>query len=193
MRVELLQENGLVGPRFLADPRLAELAGWGRRLATAGLSPGTSGNLSCRTSGGFAITRTGVALDSILPADWVEITGLTRIEGGGLIVKWRGDHEPSRDAALHAAVYERQGAAGAIFHLHAGRLDELRRTFDIPATEQKFAAGTTGSVAEVERLLDVHPRARMLILVDHGIVAWGSGTGEVGALIEERVPAGLQE
>lgn len=164
------------------DPRLGRLAEWGRRLAAQGVAPGASGNLSCRTDSGFLITRTGAELGRIDPGDWVEVVGLSRSDKGTLTVSYRGAHQPSRDAFVHGTVYGRQPGAAAIFHLH-DRV-ALEEGAGLPITERFYPAGTVESVEEIERLLRRRPAAHYFLLVDHGVVAWGTTVDETGALIE---------
>jgi L-fuculose-phosphate aldolase len=183
VKVENRRLSPTLSPAVASDPRLVRLAEWGARLASAGLSPGASGNLSCRTPDGFVISGTEVPLGQIALDDWVEVTGVTPSPAGGLIVESHGALIPSRDAAVHAALYGRRARATTVFHLHVGNLDALRRELLIPATERFFAAGTTESVAEIERFVDGHPDARYFILIDHGIVAWGDDIDQVGALV----------
>lgn len=170
---------------LLGDDRLHQLAAWGKRLAASGLSPGESGNMSCRTTEGFLITRTGVPLAEIEADDWVLVTGLDE-DGGGLRVRYRGVHEPSRDAAVHATLYRRCSQANTVFHFHVGRLEELTGKLGVPATSTYHPAGTRESMEEIERFLDEYPAARYFVLVDHGIVAWGPDIEGTGAEVEAR-------
>lgn len=153
-------------------------------MAGSGLSPGESGNLSCRVADGFLITRTRVALAAIEPEDWVLVSGVNRPPRGEVLVESRGAADPSRDAAVHATVYEQLPGAAAIFHLHVGRLDELQGRLGVPATTTYYQAGTRESMEEIERFLTSHPATRYFVLVDHGIVAWGESIDDTGALVE---------
>jgi L-fuculose-phosphate aldolase len=168
----------------LADPRLTSLSAWGERIARAGLSPGESGNMSCRTKEGFLITRTEVPLATIGLDDWVLVSGIDQHEDGPVVVLSRGLNDPSRDAAVHATLYERRPAAEAVFHFHVGHLDVLRDRLGVPATSTYYPAGTRESKDEIERFLDDHPETRYFVLVDHGIVAWGESIDEAGGLVE---------
>ncbi len=183
MKVGGRSPGGPLPRKMLSDPRLTELALWGGKLAAEGLSPATSGNLSCRTSPGFLITRTGVALSALEASDWVHVTGLDRMADGRIVVECRGDWEASKDAALHAVLYERLPEAQTIFHLHVGNLEEVKERLGVPETAEHFPAGTTQSVNEIERLLDAHPGVRYFVLIQHGIVAWGTSPDEVGSLV----------
>lgn len=186
MRVQSRRSGRPLTADTLADPRLDRLAEWGSRLAAAGLSPEASGNLSCRSENGFLITATGVPLGAIHPENWVEVTGVDDAAGGALVIHSNGVAEPSRDAAVHAALYEHRSAAGAVFHLHVGNLDELHDRIGVAATRRYFPAGTIESVAEIRDFLAGHSEVRYFILIDHGIVAWGPTIDEAGAEVLAR-------
>lgn len=168
--------------KSLGDERLDELAAWGRRLSDLGVSPAASGNLSCRSGEGFLITGTGVPLGAIQRDDWVEVSAVTPRDDGGLLVESRGLQEPSRDAGVHAAIYGRLPDAEAVFHLHPDYLETLTNDLGVPTTATFQTAGTVESVQEIERWID--PETAYLVIVDHGIVAWGDTVEAAGALVE---------
>ena len=182
MEVTHRRAAGPLSESILNDVRLAELAGWGRRLTELGVSPGRSGNLSVRTDAGFLITGTGVPLGTIRPEDWVEVTEVEPLRSGGLRVHSRGPNDPSKDASVHAAIYGRLPGAGAVFHLHPDYLETLTVELAVPTTAAYHPAGTVESVREIERWIE--PATRFLVLIDHGIVAWGAGIDEAGSTIE---------
>lgn len=186
MKVDMRRRAGAVSAQLLADRRVGHLAAWGRRLAELGVAPAASGNLSFRTGSGFLVTRTGVELRSIGTTDWVEVLAITRESSGGLAVAYRGSHEPSRDAFVHGAVYERIRQAQAVFHLHDERMLAAGPALGIPCTERFHPAGTVESVAEIEALLTRRPDADYFILVQHGVVAWGTTIDAAGELVESR-------
>lgn len=182
MEVSHQHTSGPLPAAVLDDPRLDELAAWGRRLAELGISPGASGNLSCRTKEGFLISATGVPLNEITPEHWVEVTGITPLADGGLRVDSRGSRDPSRDAGVHAAIYGRVADADAVFHLHPEYLETLTTDLAVPATAEYRTAGTVESVREIERWID--PETPYLVIVEHGIVAWAGTVEEAGAIVE---------
>lgn len=186
MKVDMRRRADAVSAELLADPRVERLAAWGARLAGLGVAPAASGNLSFRTRSGFLVTRTGVELRSIGPADWVEVLEIAREPSGGLAVTYQGLHEPSRDAFVHGTVYERSPEAEAVFHLHDGEMVSAGPALGIPSTERFYPAGTVESVAEIEALLTRRPDASYFILVEHGVVAWGRTIDAAGELIESR-------
>lgn len=184
MNVRHVRDPRPVPPELLADTRLMQLSGWGSRLAAAGLSPGESGNMSCRSGGGFLITRTRVPLAAMTADDWVVVTAVEHLPDGEVVVSSRGPHEPSRDSAVHAAVYAARPEAMTIFHFHVGSLDVLTGRLGVPATTTYHPAGTTESMEEIERFLRAHDAIGYFVLVDHGIVAFGSSIEDTGALVE---------
>lgn len=88
----------------------AEIADAGRVLGAAGLTPGTTGNVSVRTADGILTSGTGTRLGALGPDDWSVVTDA-------------GEHvsgiRPTKEAALHAGVYRRRADVGAIVHLHS--------------------------------------------------------------------------
>lgn len=88
-----------------------------RHLASAGLSPGSSGNVSMRAGDGILVTPTGSALSRLREGD------LAYVDGGGAAVRPDGPAPsgpaPSKEAPLHEAVYRLRPDAGAVVHLHS--------------------------------------------------------------------------
>jgi ribulose-5-phosphate 4-epimerase/fuculose-1-phosphate aldolase len=173
-----------LSPELGGDSRLVELAAWGRRLAALGVSPGTSGNMSCRTEKGFLITATGTPLGEIRPEHWVEVTEVTPLPSGGLEVGSHGLFEPSKDSSVHLATYRRLPRATTVFHLHPSYLDVLTDQLGVPSTATYYPAGTVESVREIERFLDSATAVDYFVLIDHGIVSVGSTADEAGERVE---------
>jgi ribulose-5-phosphate 4-epimerase/fuculose-1-phosphate aldolase len=174
-----------LAPALLDDPRLSQLVSWGRRLADLGVSPGASGNLSCRSERGFLITATGAPLGGIERDHWVEVTGVTPTPDGGLQIGSHGPAEPSRDSAVHAATYRRRPDAACVFHLHPDYLIRLTNELAVPTTAVFHRAGTVESVREIERFLSDHQQVGYFVLVEHGIVSIGTTIDEAGERVEE--------
>ena len=87
-----------------------ELVAGYRRVCTAGLNELSSGNMSVRFGGGMLISASGASAESIGEESVVEVS-----LGGA----WRGAHRPSSEWRMHAAIYARHPAAGAIVHTHS--------------------------------------------------------------------------
>ena len=160
-----------------------------QEVERSGLSPGTSGNLSVRVTGGFLITPTGVSYGSMDPSDTVFLTSRGDPTGDRL--------EPSSEWPLHTAIYADRPDAGAVVHLHspyATGIACLRR--EIPAFHYMVAVAggnsircaryeTYGTVelalAAVEALED----RRACLLANHGQIAIGSSLDEAVRLARE--------
>jgi|MEHZ01.3.fsa_nt_MEHZ010814441.1_2 hypothetical protein len=64
-----------------------------------GLNELSSGNLSCRFGDGMLISPSGATSDTISPDTIVQVT----LDGA-----WEGDHRPSSEWRMHAAIYQAQ-------------------------------------------------------------------------------------
>lgn len=86
------------------------LCGTGRQLVKAGLSPGTSGNISVLVEDLVLISASGTRLDA-LSVEHIAI------------VDRRGEHvggaRPSKEVPLHLAMYGRDTAFTAVVHVHS--------------------------------------------------------------------------
>jgi L-fuculose-phosphate aldolase len=87
-----------------------EVAAVSRRLAAAGMVPGTAGNVSARDGDRVAVTPTGAVLG--------ELTGelVAVVDLDGRLVD--GPLEPTSELDLHLRIYAEHGA-GAVVHTHA--------------------------------------------------------------------------
>jgi ribulose-5-phosphate 4-epimerase/fuculose-1-phosphate aldolase len=88
----------------------ADIVRLSRSLFERGLTFGSSGNISVRLDDGWLMTPTGVSMGDLDPAR------LSRLDGSGAHV---GGDKPSKEAFLHAAMYQERPRAGAIVHLHS--------------------------------------------------------------------------
>lgn len=93
----------------MTDAREA-LCALGRSLFERGLTHGSTGNLSVRTDGGFLMTPTGSSLGALDPAR------LSVLDRDGKLLS--GD-PPTKEAALHLAMYAARPQDRALVHLHA--------------------------------------------------------------------------
>jgi ribulose-5-phosphate 4-epimerase/fuculose-1-phosphate aldolase len=82
----------------------------GAYLASRGLTPGSSGNISLRLDDGFLLTPTNASLGAL------DAERLARLDEQGDYVE--GDR-PTKEAALHLAMYRERPGARAVVHLHA--------------------------------------------------------------------------
>ena len=80
-------------------------------MSRSGLSPGRSGNVSCRHGEGMLITPTGMAYDEIEPADIVFVGN-----DGSAGAKQR---KPSSEWHFHLAAYQARPDRAALVHTHS--------------------------------------------------------------------------
>ncbi|MBD5635659.1 MAG: aldolase [Candidatus Eremiobacteraeota bacterium] len=82
----------------------------GAHLAARGLAPGTSGNVSVKLESGFLVTPTNASLGAL------DAEALSLLDAAGEHI---GGDRPTKEAALHLAVYRVRPSAGSVVHLHA--------------------------------------------------------------------------
>jgi ribulose-5-phosphate 4-epimerase/fuculose-1-phosphate aldolase len=152
----------------------------GASIFARGLSPGRTGNLSCRIGDEVVVTPTGASLGSL------DARGLAIIDLDGRPV--RGGL-PTKEAAMHAALYRARPAARAVVHLHSTHaaavscladLDErsvlppltayfAMRVGRLPLVPY-FAPGDPSLSIAVEELAQEH---HAMLLANHGSVVAG--------------------
>jgi L-fuculose-phosphate aldolase len=152
-----------------------------RELAGRGLNVGAAGNVSVRYGDGMLITPTGLPPEELAETELV-IAGLDGSHAGPL--------RPSSEWAMHAAVYRRLPAAGAVIHGHPDAcvaLSCLRRPIpafhymvggfggdDVPCT----AHLTFGSRELGEAAGDALVDRTACLLGSHGMLARGATLGQ---------------
>ena len=166
--------------------RLATAA---RRFSTAGMNPGRSGNFSARADGGFVVTPSGAAYDTLHPDDLVFLDA-SGGHGGG-------QRTPSTEWRLHRDIYSRIPDAGAVVHTHspfATTLACLARGIPSFHYEVAFAGGadircapyaTFGTQQLSDNALAALEGRRACLLANHGAVAWGESIEEAAGLAEK--------
>lgn len=152
------------------------IVGYARAAIAAGLSTGTSGNLSVRVDDGVLITPSGID-----PADMApDQICLVPIDGGEAV----GPLRPSSEVPMHLAVYRSTDAA-AIVHTHPEYATAISVTHDeLPAVHYTinglggpvrvapFATfGTEELARNLERALEGRTGA---LLQNHGMVTCGA-------------------
>ena len=157
-------------------------------LDAAGLVPNKSGNVSCRSAGGFLITPAGVPYRDLVPGDLVElpVTGEPAASGSRPSSEWR----------MHAAIYARRPDAAAIVHTHSPRATALACAGrGIPPFHYMIALaggdircmpyatfGTAELAATAVRGLEGR---RATLLGNHGVIAIGGSLNEAHAVAVE--------
>ncbi len=81
-------------------------------MSRSGLSPGRSGNVSCRWKGGMLITPSGMAYDKIGPRDIVFVDGKGEVPD-------KKSRKPSSEWRFHLAAYRARPDMGAVVHTHS--------------------------------------------------------------------------
>jgi len=100
-------------PRTSAAERdaRASVIATAREMSRRGLSPGRSGNVSCRWGEGLLITPSGMPYEDLEPADVVHLDPDGRVAAG--------HRKPSSEWHLHRAVYAARPDRTAIVHAHS--------------------------------------------------------------------------
>lgn len=80
-------------------------------MSRSGLSPGRSGNVSCRSEAGMLITPSGMAYGEIGPADIVLVMDDGRVPAG--------QRTPSSEWRFHLAAYRVRADMNAVVHTHS--------------------------------------------------------------------------
>lgn len=82
-----------------------------RSLFERGLTHGSTGNISARTSdGGLLVSPTGSSFGRLDPAR------LSHFDAAGTLI---GGDRPTKEMPLHRAFYDTRSTAGAVVHLHS--------------------------------------------------------------------------
>jgi L-fuculose-phosphate aldolase len=154
-----------------------ELLETARRMSAAGLSHGTSGNVSVRVEGGLVITPTGIRYGEMTMEDLVEMSIDGRVP--------QGQRLPSSEWRLHCDVYRNREDANAIVHTHSRfctTLASLRRS--IPAVHYMIAVTgesvvrcapyATFGTEELSRVtVETLGRSYACLMANHGMLAVG--------------------
>ena len=172
------------------QPRMREeIVRAARALDALGFMPGKSGNVSCRTPGGFIITPSGLPYTETEPDDLVEVAADGAVLGG--------NRRPSSEWRLHAAVYAARPEAAAVVHTHSPMATALSCAREgIPPFHYMIAlAGgndlrcapyaTFGTQALAANCVAALDGRRAALLANHGVVAVGASLASARALAEE--------
>jgi L-fuculose-phosphate aldolase len=148
-----------------------------RRMHEMGLAPGTTGNVSVRTTNGFLVTPSGMAYAELRGEDAVEL----RADGTGRA----GGRTPSSEWRLHRDILAARPDTNAIVHTHSlfcTTVSCLRRPIpaihymvvlaggdEIPCAEYA-TFGSPELAASVVRALGT---GKACLMANHGMVALG--------------------
>jgi L-fuculose-phosphate aldolase len=150
--------------------------------------PNKSGNVSCRSPEGFAITPAGIPYRELQPADIVALP----LEGP-LPASAR---RPSSEWRMHCAIYRARPDVAAIVHTHSPRATALACAGrGIPAFHYMIAlAGgdvrcmpyaTFGTAALAESAVQGLEGRRACLLANHGVMAVGTSLPRAHAVAVE--------
>ena len=154
------------------------LTEYGRRMSRAGLSVGTSGNLSIYVpeEGLMAITPSGLGYEATTPADIVVMDLEAHVV--------EGERKPSSEWALHTKFYQRHPAARAVVHTHSMYCTTLA-CLGKPLEAVHYAIGAAGTARipvapyrlfgspELEEAaVEACGDGKAVLLANHGLVAW---------------------
>ena len=154
------------------------LTEYGRRMSRAGLSVGTSGNLSIYVpeEGLMAITPSGLDYETTSPADIVVMDLDAHVV--------EGERKPSSEWALHTKFYQRHPAARAVVHTHSMYCTTLA-CLGKPLEAVHYAIGAAGtaripvapyrlfgSPELAEAAVEACGDGKAVLLANHGLVAW---------------------
>jgi ribulose-5-phosphate 4-epimerase/fuculose-1-phosphate aldolase len=168
------------------------LVALGRSLFERGLTHGSTGNLSLRCAGGFLMTPTGSSLGALDPGR------LSLLDSDGVHV--RGD-PPTKEAALHLAMYRARPRDHAVVHLHATHSVAVSVLADVDPADALppltayyamrvgtlpllpyFPPGDAALAHEVARFASKH---HALLLANHGPVVSGASLAAASDAVEE--------
>lgn len=82
-----------------------------RTMSASGLSPGRTGNVSCRHDGGMLITPTGIAYDDLKGSDIVFVSDDGEVPGK--------QKKPSSEWRFHLSAYQARSDCNAVVHTHS--------------------------------------------------------------------------
>jgi len=168
------------------------LCALGASLFGRGLTHGSTGNLSVRTSDGFLMTPTGSSLGALEPAR------LSLLDGHG---KHVGGDAPTKEALLHLAMYRQRPNDAAVVHLHSihsvavSVLADVDPANVLPPLTAYYAmrVGTLpmlpyfapGDAKLAEAVAEVAGKHHAVLLANHGPVVSGSSLAAAADAIEE--------
>ena len=161
------------------------------KLLTAGLIHGATGNCSCRDSGGFLITPTGVD-SSKLTTDM-----MVRMNLSDNLSQPESKYQPSSEWQFHQAILKKYPEINAVVHTHsvfASSLSVLGQ--EIPAFHYMIAVAGGNSVRCApyamfgtkelsDNILEAIKDRKACLLSNHGLVAIGKDLNEAFNIAEE--------
>lgn len=164
---------------MLMEKERQEIVDYGKKMSSAGLSKGTSGNISAYDpeSGYMAISPSGLDYFETAAED------IVILDLDGNIVE--GCRKPSSEHALHATIYKLHPDARGVVHAHSTYCTTFAclkqpieavhyllagaETFRIPCANY----ATYGTEELAEKVSEVNGEGLAMLLANHGMVAYG--------------------
>lgn len=164
---------------MLMEKERQEIVDLGKKMSSAGLSKGTSGNISAYDPaiGYMAITPSGVGYFDTTIEDIVVLD----LEGNVV----EGNRKPSSEHALHATIYKLHPEARGVVHAHSTYCTAFAcmnqpikavhyllagaQTDTIPCAEY----ATYGTPELAEKVKEASGKGLAMLLANHGMVAFG--------------------
>lgn len=169
-----------------------EIVYFGKSLAQRGLAHGASGNLSARAQGCLIVTPSGVALADL------EASGLSILSPDGALL---GGPSPTKESALHVALYGGCPSAAAVVHLHSHFATAVACLVDLDPTDAlpnltpyfQMRVGKCmlidqfwpGDASKASVLLEHAGGYRAFLLANHGILVHGASIANAVEVAEE--------
>ncbi len=159
-----------------------------KKLESAGLNRGTSGNVSCREKDHFLVTPSGVAVDEITPS---------RIVAVGYDGKVIGIGKPSSEWHFHCDILKARPDVDAVVHAHAPYATAIAcLREDIPAFHYMIAVAGGDSIrcapyalfgtdALSRHAVEALDGRKACLLANHGMITLGRDLDEAMAIAIE--------
>ncbi len=150
------------------------------KMNADGINQGTSGNVSVRWQGGFLITPSGMAYESLRPSH------IVFVDRYGMPARGQ---QPSSEWYFHKAIYRARDDLNAVVHTHSVHATAVAMTGeDIPAVHYMIAAAggptircapyATYGTEELSRNAVAAMEGRdACLLANHGLIACGPSLG----------------
>lgn len=159
------------------------------KMSETGLSPGRSGNVSCRWGDGMLITPTALAYDRMEMDDIVYVPS----DGSAMV----GKRKASTEWPFHQTVYDARDDAGAVLHCHSLNATALAcLNKEIPAFHYMVAVAggnhiplvpyaTFGTKKLAKFIKTAIKNRNACLLANHGQIAFGGSLDQAYELASE--------
>lgn len=169
-----------------SDDRIDSLRKWCRIFHENDLAPpypgGTHGNMSFRMhpqSDEIVITSARSSFAEILGDDSFFLIHNIDFENHKVYVSGAANRQPSSEAMLHYAIYQKRPDVQAILHGHCKSISENAESLGISVTKKAVVSGDLDIVNSVLEILDDH---NFIEIRDHGFMSLGKSIQEAGKL-----------